>query len=322
MNSSDLSQRLFEGLMSDLENKSSFADSRPLLAHFTTIAVVEQILKNKEIWFSNPLFMNDHEEIRFGMLQGVEALIFSAELRDACKSVDDFDYLCDQVIGYRDNYAEAGAVDTFVFSLSIVEEDDHDGLLSMWRGYGGNGGGAALVFDTKALTENQDSPLIVAPVEYLSTVDRLTALKELVSKCGQLIKKYSVAKDGLHLVAHHFLERLKIFSLFTKHVGFKEEKEWRVVYMPERDPDGVLKPLFGYHIGPSAIEPKLKFPIGRGSQMIGGELEMNKLVHRIILGPTMSSPLARASFLKMLAVCAPALSEKVVTSSIPYRSRI
>src|SRR5262249_28417906 len=44
----------------------------PLLAHYTSIHVAEQIIKNEEIWLSHPFYMNDLEELRFGMEQGVQ----------------------------------------------------------------------------------------------------------------------------------------------------------------------------------------------------------------------------------------------------------
>jgi hypothetical protein len=50
-------------------------EHQPLLAHYTSIDVVEKILRNEEIWFSNPLFMNDLEELRFGLFQGREAFM-------------------------------------------------------------------------------------------------------------------------------------------------------------------------------------------------------------------------------------------------------
>ena len=46
-------------------------DRRPLLAHYTSIKVMESILSTSEIWFSNPLFMNDHQEMRSGLEAGM-----------------------------------------------------------------------------------------------------------------------------------------------------------------------------------------------------------------------------------------------------------
>jgi hypothetical protein len=36
----------------------------------------------------------------------------------------------------------------------------------MWRGYGGNGNGAAIVFDTAKIAAREESPLVIAHVHY------------------------------------------------------------------------------------------------------------------------------------------------------------
>ena len=41
-------------------------NERPLLAHYCSIATLEKIVSNQEVWLSNPLFANDFEELRFG----------------------------------------------------------------------------------------------------------------------------------------------------------------------------------------------------------------------------------------------------------------
>jgi hypothetical protein len=43
--------------------KPGFPQKRLLVAHYTTLEVLEKILGTNEIWFSNPLFMNDLEEV-------------------------------------------------------------------------------------------------------------------------------------------------------------------------------------------------------------------------------------------------------------------
>ncbi len=48
------------------------APERPLhLAHYTSLEVLEKVMTNEEIWFSNPLLMNDHQEVRFGLSEGI-----------------------------------------------------------------------------------------------------------------------------------------------------------------------------------------------------------------------------------------------------------
>jgi hypothetical protein len=70
-------RELFKPLFADLQGNDSFPDQRPLLAHYTSVPVLEAILRNNEVWLSNPLFMNDVEEVRFGMTNGAkDALSF------------------------------------------------------------------------------------------------------------------------------------------------------------------------------------------------------------------------------------------------------
>ena len=56
-------QALFQPLYDDLRGDDSFPTRRPLLAHYTSVTVLEAILRNNDVWFSNPLFMNDMEDV-------------------------------------------------------------------------------------------------------------------------------------------------------------------------------------------------------------------------------------------------------------------
>jgi hypothetical protein len=56
---------------------------QPLLAHYTSIKVMENILTTSEVWFSNPLFMNDLQEMRFGLAEGTRFFSSSDNLRGA-----------------------------------------------------------------------------------------------------------------------------------------------------------------------------------------------------------------------------------------------
>lgn len=71
MSSPDINQA-FAPLWNDLIDSEDFPEKRPLLAHYTSLATLENILLSDEIWFSNPLVMNDMEEVRFGVLRGNE----------------------------------------------------------------------------------------------------------------------------------------------------------------------------------------------------------------------------------------------------------
>lgn len=77
----------FSPLYDDVKEADQFYVKKPLLAHYTSLSTLEKILKADEIWFSNPLFMNDLEEVKFGVLRGVDLVLRSQEIRNACRSV-------------------------------------------------------------------------------------------------------------------------------------------------------------------------------------------------------------------------------------------
>ncbi|VVE56523.1 hypothetical protein PCA20602_05106 [Pandoraea capi] len=314
-------EHLRTSLWSDVDSGNSYPAVRPLLAHYTSIDTLHQIIKNEELWFSNPLFMNDVQELRFGMVEGQKAFFQHAGLRLACKTPARYQMLCHAFEHYFSEFEQAHAFDTYIMCLSEHDSTDQDGRLSMWRGYGANGNGAALVFNTGNLTVKEGSPLILSRVIYATTGQRLAWIDGKLDGLAQSIERENFATKHLYAAAYTFLERLKIFSLFTKHKGFEEEREWRVAYMRDRDGANAFDPLLSYVIGSQGLQPKLKFKVAPLPGATGDDLHLSKLVDRIILGPTVSSDMSRMVIRRMLEHCGkPELTERVVASTTPYRS--
>jgi hypothetical protein len=313
---------LFQPLNEDLKEADQYYMEKPLLAHYTSLSTLEKVLETDEVWFSNPLFMNDVEEVRFGLLRGLDLVLKSDDLRRACKSssralsfTQSFEY-------YFGRFEDEHAFDTYVFCLSEHDAGNQDGLLSMWRGYGGNGNGAAIVFDTAQLIPIENSPLILARVQYGSEEERIAWLEGVISKCAAILLQNLVSDDKLWLAAHALFERIKLFALFSKHRGFAEEQEWRVVYMKDRDKDETFASMFHYWVGPRGVEPKLRLKFAPVNGVVPNDVSMEKIVNRIILGPSLSSPLARTAILRMLdRLNKRYLSDRVCASRIPFRSR-
>jgi hypothetical protein len=114
---------------------------------------------------------------------------------------------------------------------------------------------------------------------------------------------------------------LATYALTTKHRGFDEEQEWRVIYVPSRDEKGLLKSRFSHIVTDRGIEPKLKLPLVPTAGVMGDKMSLEAIIDRIILGPSISSPLARNSFVQMLQRQGKAwLIDKVYPSTIPFRS--
>jgi|SRR5579863_3330415 len=320
MNDSEI-YSAFRPLFDDVAEIDQFNKKKPLLAHYTSLRVLEKILRNDEAWLSNPLFMNDIEEVRFGLGRGLDLVLGSQEISDACRSIDRARSFTQSFDGYFQCFANNDAFDTYVFCLSEHDLDDNDGKLSMWRGYGSNGNGAAIVLDTGQLNAIEGSQLVLAKVHYGSQEERTHSLNGILLKCAQILRGIEIPDDKLYLAAHALFHRIKTFALLSKHRGFEEEREWRIIYMKDLDPNGKLASMLDYWIGPRGIEPKLRLKVAPIEGVTAADLSLEKIVKRIILGPSLSSPLAQTAVLRMLDQLNKSyLKDRVCGSTIPFRA--
>lgn len=312
---------VFDSLWGDLRLAPSFPIERPLLAHYSSIATLESIAKNQQLWFSNPLHMNDLEEVRFGIFAGANAFRENQRLRDACGSLERFQLLSRHFEDCFTRFVNDQLFDTYVLCFAEHEPDNNDGLLSMWRGYGGNGHAAAIIFDLKKIDYKPGGqPLIMSRVRYGTNIERTEWVNQKIIEFSELINTHVIPNEKLYIAAYYLFERLKIFALFSKHDGFKEEREWRAVFLKERDKEKRFEHMIDYSIGRHGVEPKFKLNIQPLGQYFADDLSLDKVVDRIILGPTTGSPLALKSVERMLnLVGQPGLAKKVRLSSIPFR---
>jgi hypothetical protein len=311
----------FDMLWADL-SEEEIRPSTGQLAHYTSITTLESILKFNQIWLSNPLFMNDHEELHFGLRIAEQEFMIHEGIRAACGNKESHEILINDFQKKLRQIGSEHAFDTYIACFSLHEAvKDKDGKLSMWRGYGGNGSGVALVFDTTSIKETNTNFLIWAKVHYASREQRTAWIRKKLDLFAELLHRYQLPPSGYRTAIDSLLERFKVFSIFTKHHGFHEEQEWRLVYLRERDKNGMLTDMLGYAIGARGIEPKLKLDLVRLGKIVGQDLSPQRILSRLILGPSISSPLLRATVIRMLETLGlGGLSDKVVTSETPYRN--
>jgi hypothetical protein len=309
-------------MFADIQTKDGFDVTKPLLAHYTSFATFEQIVKTDEMWFSNPQYMNDFEELRFGMQEGLLAFREnSGGIVRACRSEESGAQLRSTVELLFQEFERIHAFDIYVLCFSEHDRNDNDGLLSMWRGYGGNGSGVAIVMDTGRLNVNQNSPLVIARVQYSSREERRAMIKAKIDQFIHLVKEVDPEASQFRVAASVLLERIKLLALTAKHYGFREEKEWRIIYAKYRDLRHALEPMLSYAISLRGIEPKLKFKIGYIEEVTARDLSLSKVVERVILGPTTSGVMATSSVRRMFELAKkPELIHRVVASQTPFRA--
>ena len=309
-------ETLDQVLWSDMQREPA-AGELPLLAHYTSIGTLERIAQTGEIWFSNPLYMNDVDELRYGMNLGLHAVRSHTGLREACPPAH-YNALLDAFDDLYTAFDGESAFDVYVFSCS--EHDDEigdDGLLSMWRGYGGDGNGVAIVFDMVPLLAAR-SPLVIQQVRYRSYEASEAWMEDKLQHFAQVLQRAGSQVSEMPAAAAALFERIKLFALFTKHRGFHEEREWRIVYLRELDRQGVFTQQLHYAIGARGIEPRLRF----STEVLGmAPARLEHMVRRIILGPVLATPLALRSVVRMLELYQPAWADRVARSSTPYRAQ-
>lgn len=206
------------------------AGSRPLhLAHYTSLSVLEKIILNNEIWFSHPRFMNDYEEMQFGIQEGIKILkeqSAGSTFTDLTNGRDNFNKLLQQYLQFIHVFENEVSKDVYVFCVSEYDFiKQPDGLLSMWRGYGANGSGVAVIFNTSFLTPTEGSPLFIAKVRYGTAKERADWIKASFNKCLIVLNNHGVTDQHIFTTAFTMFRMTLYHSLSSKHPGFKEEDE-------------------------------------------------------------------------------------------------
>lgn len=104
----------FSPLYDEYRAEGQLMHSRPLLAHYTSIETLDRVLRTNEIWFSNPLFMDDIQEVRFGITEGNSQFVSSAAVRKACGSDARAEILMKRFEHYYLQFANDQVMDVYV----------------------------------------------------------------------------------------------------------------------------------------------------------------------------------------------------------------
>jgi hypothetical protein len=319
----------FRPLWTDsLDPNEQFPQFSPLVAHYCSVSTLEAIVKNNELWFSNPIYANDYEELTFGVTHSRRLIRETDSIRTIFRNETVYNKFLEILDTLFLHFEQGVEQDIYIACFSIHEPHRDDGLLSMWRGYGANGSGAAIVFDTSVLKELPNSPLVVGKVCYGTSNQRLGWITEILNRFADLMSKADFNSDDplaeiwLAKCAMQLFERLVMLSVFIKHIGFEEEKEFRVVYFRHRDGKNLLSHMLGYAIIDGVVHPKFKFKIAPVDGAAGTTVSLDHMIKKIILGPSGASTRSAWAVKRMLSTLGRSnLAQLVVTSSTPYRAK-
>lgn len=288
--------------------------------HYTTAQSALDILQSECLWMRNATCMNDYNEMRHGLRCVIEAFgtdtgkAFSAAL-DACHA---------SLAAELDNKFTAAAPalieHTYITSVSEHSDDEEAyGRLSMWQSYGSRAG-AAIVFNPGPFLRSTDAlPIWVSPVAYIGLLGVQTELQKIAEKMhSNLAVLAAVPRDELLEIAFRTLVSLVVSS---KHEGFREEREWRIVHLPTLWPaaDGRL-PLCQISLS-GVPQPIFKIPFVDYPDEGFYGATIPDLINRIIVGPTQYPAASRMAFAQVLGAAGVELSlDRVHCSDVTLRT--
>lgn len=106
---------IFHPLWDDIDKTATFPEARPKLAHYTSIENIENILRTDETWFSNPLNMNDYEELRYVVLEAHKMFYENNQLRAAFKTPEHLSSFQSHFEDWFDKFSNQHCLDVYAF---------------------------------------------------------------------------------------------------------------------------------------------------------------------------------------------------------------
>ena len=316
---------LFEQLYSQvspklMEEYERLESGESQLVHYTSAENALQILRSCTFWLRNVRCMNDFSEVQHGINLLVKAFGGPDNHR-----VDKLYCALDQVAPG----AAKKAIDTFnawisklpditfIGCLSLADKNETAGRLSMWRAYAGSGSGVALHLDSTPFDANTDALAAYSlPIAYLTDEEFI----EGIDRCLVTLEKMVPELDGTapDKVEHCIFWWLLSMAVGLKHPGFHEEREWRIVYIPEMwKSESMIESVECIRGLPQIVQ---KIPLEHNPEKGLFGANPASLFQKVLIGPTEFPTVQFVAFsevLKSMGVENP--DERISLSLIPLR---
>ncbi|WP_204165548.1 DUF2971 domain-containing protein [Methylobacterium sp. 17Sr1-1] len=283
--------------------------------HYTSADVAMQIIGSRSVWMRNALTMNDYSELEYGRNCLMVALSSSGGIK--LKNIIETKFgengigLLADIPRMMDKHNAA----TYISCMSEHDaSEDLHGRLSMWRAYGGNSGVAIVVNNRPFVAHNDELGANTYPVHYLPISDFMSLFNKLVYNIENNI---SYIQNNVGFL-NDLWRNLQALQFCIKHPGFREEREWRVVYRPkDKSTDHISGDIVSVRGTPQQIY-KLKLDDIPEANFMGASPA--EFIDLIIIGPCLYPEIVREAFvLQLTNVGVIAAENKVIVSDIPLR---
>ena len=289
--------------------------------HYTTAIAALSIINTKRIWMRNAVCMSDYSEVQHGY--DVLHKFFSEETNTSAFT-DALDSSVPGAAGDAFNLFNQRwnnvRFNTYVASVSEHDpKEDLHGRLSMWRAYGDNTARVALVVNIPWLGQAALAlNLTFSPVAYLTENEAHAALQQATANI-RAHQDFLRSADRRLVVASAF-SMLVVWVTCLKHEGFREEREWRAIYLPHN----LASPLMESSTEVIGGVPQFvcKVPLDASVSPALSSLEFSSIFDRLIIGPSQYPlPMYEAFTAALMKAGVPqeTAKERVLVSGIPLR---
>ena len=192
--------------------------------YYCSLSTFLNILKNKEIYLSDPLKMNDNLEIkwyldRLNEEKDTDEEFGSTLQRMRMRSGVDFTY--EELVKHLEN---KGQKSIYISCFSKTSD-----LLSQWRAYADDGKGVAIGFDLDMLASADN--IFVREIIYADDViqeECESTLEIVADSMPTVLNKHKAfdREERIDIFLHELITELAKF----KNPAFKEEEEVRLIY--------------------------------------------------------------------------------------------
>lgn len=301
----------------DVRKRLDIEQNNRRFAHYTSAEAAVGIIRKREIWMRKSSVMNDFMEIE----HGVQCLI-SAYNSDTGKL---FQSRLESIfpgftaeLGKRfDGWMPTFRTNTYMTCMSEhLESEDRIGRLSMWRAYGGTTGVAFVMKNTPFMVVSDTLKAYSSVVQYL---DRARFEAEFGKISESIAANAAVLKDaGVEVVMAHVFGMMRFAVLCTKHPGFLEEQEWRIIYSPKFEQSLTISESFEIVRGIPQMVCKIPMKHSPSDGLYGADIP--SLLDHLIIGPTEHPMATHEAFVALLTDAGVEDAQsKVWVSDIPLR---
>jgi hypothetical protein len=291
--------------------------------HYTSAPVGLEILRRKEVWLRNSQVMNDFSEVLHGercLLSVWEDLALRNRLGQVLDQLE-AGLLERLSLSYR-SWVQVRERETFLISMSehgdptCEVDEDRFGRLSMWRAYGGSTNVALVVNGHAFLAPSDAIPAYTSPVLYTEVDGFKAHFRELVEVLEDNV--VYLKELGADAVLCSLFYALHDAALSTKHPGFAEEREWRILYSPFLFGSGRLYPEIETVAG--VPQKVFKLPLQNYPDEGLTGVDVLSLIDRVIIGPSQFPlPIFEAYALEFEKLGVSDPQSRIAISEIPIR---